>query len=94
MKEFPVLIVGYENLMKDTYTELKRMLDFIGYPYTEDDVLCSVKSSGEAFHRNHTKQHFTNPYSPELQEFVLDQIKTIDASLLEHNISLYHPYTI
>ena len=93
VKEIPMLIVGYENLMKDTYAELKRMLDFIGYPYSEDDVLCTVKSSGEAFHRNHTKQHL-NPYSPELQEFVLDQIKTIDASLLEQNISLYHPYRI
>ena len=53
MKEYPVLIVGYENLMKNTYTELKKMLDFIGYPYSEDDILCTVKSSGENFHRNH-----------------------------------------
>ena len=94
VKEFPVLIVGYENLMNHTYTELKRMLDFIGYPYSEDDLLCTVKNSGEGFHRNHTKKHFINPFSPELQEFVLNKIKTIDANLLEHNISLYHPYTI
>lgn len=93
VKEFPVLFIGYENLLKDTYTELKRMLDFIGYPYLEDNVLCAVKSSGEGFHRKHKKRQ-SNPYSPELQEFVLNQIKEIDASLLEHNISLYHPYTI
>ena len=93
VKEIPVLVVGYENLVKDTYTELKRMLNFIGYPYSEDDVLCSVKSSGESFHRNH-KKRLINPYSPELQEYVLGQIKTIDARLLEHDISLYHPYTI
>ena len=68
------------------------MLDFIGYPYSENDVLCTVKNSGKSFHRNHTKQH-VNPYSSELQEFVLNEIKDIDASLLKHNISLYHPYT-
>ena len=93
-KKFPVLIVGYENLMKDTYTELKRMLDFIEYPYSEDDVLCAVNKSAEGFHRNHSKRYLSNPFSPEVQNFVLDQIKTIDASLLKHDISLHHPYTI
>lgn len=88
-----MLIVGYENLVKNTYAELKRMLDFIGYSYSEEDILCTVKSSGEGFHRKHTKKQ-ENPYTPELQEFVLNQIKEIDAVLLEHNISLYHPYTI
>ena len=67
------------------------MLDFLEYPYSEDDILCTVNYSGEAFHRKHTKQQ-VNPYSPELQEFVLNEIKDIDASLLKHNISLYHPY--
>ena len=80
--------------MEDKYTELKRILDFIGYPYSEDDLLCAVKSSGEGFHRSHTKKYSINPYSPELQEFVLNQIKTLNAKLLEHNISFYHPYTI
>ena len=94
VKEFPVLFVGYENLMKDRYTELKRMLDFIGYPYSEDDLLCTVKSSGEGFHRNHTKKYLINPYSPELQKFVLSQIKKVDANLRKHNIFLYHHYTI
>ena len=90
VNEFSVLIVGYENLMKDTYNELKRILDFIGYPYSEDDVLCAVKSS-DFFHRHHTKKRL-NPYSPELQEFVLNEIKDVHASLLKYNISLYHPY--
>ena len=70
--------------MSNTYAELKRMLDFIGYPYSENDILCTVKSSGEGFHRKHTKKHY-NPFSPKLQEFVLDKIKEIDASLLKHN---------
>ena len=91
--EYPVLIVGYENLMNNPYIEVKRMLDFIGNPYSEDDILCTTKGSGESFHRKHAKKQF-NPFTPELQEFVLNEAKQIDARLLEHNISIYHPYTI
>ena len=90
-KQFPVLIVGYENLRRDTYTELKRMLDFIGYPYSEEDVLCTVRNSGEAFHRNHTRKDL-QPFSSELQNFVLEAIKQVDDDLLKHNISLCYPY--
>ena len=93
-KEYPVLVIGYENLVQNTYGELKKMLDFIGYPYTEDDILCTVKSAGEGFHRSHTKKRY-NPFPPALQDFVLNHvIKDVDALLLKYNISLYHPYTI
>ena len=90
-KEVPVLIVGYENLVKDTYSELKRMLDFIGYPYSDEDVKCTIQNSLEAFHRNHTKKH-VNPYSPDQQNYVLNKIKKISDDLLKHNISMYFPY--
>ena len=83
--KFPVLAVGYENLMINTYTELKRMLDFVGYPYSEDDVLCAVKSS-EAFHRKHKND--INVFSPELQQLVNNNTKVINEILLKHNISL------
>ena len=89
-KLYPILIVGYENLQKNTSKELKKMLDFLGHPYTDDDILCAVKSSGD-FHRKHAKKNI-HPYSPELQKFVLNEIKQVDAALLTHNISLYHPY--
>ena len=91
-KEFPILIVGYENLRKNTYAELKRMLDFLKHPYSENDILCAIKGSSEVFHRKHTRKDL-HPYSPALQKFVLNQIKLIDAALLKHNISLCHPYT-
>lgn len=83
--QFPVLVVGYENLKNNTYAELKRMLDFVEYPYSEDNVLCAVKSS-EAFHRKHKKD--LHVYSPELQQMVINYIKTVNEMLLKHNISL------
>ena len=90
-RQVPVLIAGYENLHNDTYSELKRMLDFLGYKYSEDDLLCAIKGSAETFHRHHTKKDL-NPYSQALQKFVLKEIKQADAALLKHGISLYHPY--
>ena len=89
--QVPVLIVGYENMKKDSYTEIKKMLDFIGFPYTENEILCAVKSSGETFHRNHTRK-YGHPYSQELQNYVLDVIREVDTRLLKHNISYHHPY--
>lgn len=85
VKKIPVLVVGYENLINDTYTELKRMLDFTEYPYSKGDVLCAVKSSG-TFHRKHKND--SNVYSPELQQIILNVIKQVDQKLLRYNISL------
>ena len=82
----PVLIVGFENLKNDTYTELKRMLDFLGYPYSEDSILCAFKSSSENFHRKHAKDSHT--FSPELQQSMINDMQEINANLLKHNISL------
>ena len=82
----PILVVGFENLKNDTYTELKRMLDFLGYPYSEDNVLCAIKSHSESFHRKHTKD--LDVFSPELQKIIVSNIKQINANLRKHNISL------
>ena len=83
----PVLVVGFENLKNDTYTELKRMLDFLGYPYSEDNVLCTIKSPSENFHRKHTKD--SHAFSPALRQSMIDNMQEINANLLKHNISLF-----
>ena len=89
--EYPVLFIGYENLMKDTYTELKRMLDFIGHPYSEDDISCAIESS-DTFHRHHTTENYLNVYSPEQQELVINIIKDVNAGLIKHNIYMLSSY--
>ena len=65
------------------------MLDFLKHPYTEDDIQCAV-SNAELFHRSHTKT--VNPYNPEVEKFVLNEIKKIDGRLQKHNIYVYHTY--
>ena len=89
-RQVPMHIVGYENLKKNTYTELKKILDFLEYPYAEDDILCAIRTS-EAFHRNHTKD--LHPFSSSLQKFVLNEIRQVSTTLLKHNISIFNPYS-
>ena len=84
--KIPVLVVGFENLKNDTYTELKRMLDFLGYPYSKENILCAIKSHSESFHRKHTKD--SHAFSPELRQSIVNDMKLVNANLLKHNISL------
>jgi len=88
--EIPVLMIGYENLVKNTSAELRKMLDFLQHPYTKDDIQCAV-SNAELFHRNHTTKT-VNPYTPEVEKTVLNKIKKINKKLQKHNIYIYHTY--
>ena len=82
----PVLVVGFENLKNNTFTELKRMLDFLGYPYSDDNVVCAIKSPSEKFHRKHTKD--SHAFSPALRQSMVNSMKELNTDLLRHNISL------
>ena len=62
------------------------MLDFLGYPYSEDSVMCAIKSPSEKFHRKHTKD--LQAFSPELRQSIVNDMKQVNADLLKHNISL------
>jgi len=85
----PTLVVEYDDLKMDTYGELKRMLDFIGYPYTEDNILCAIKQTlSNSFHRNHTKQF--DSYSPVMRQFVNEVILQLSTALEKNSISLHH----
>ena len=57
----PTLVVKYENLLTDLHTELKRMMEFLKFPYTEDDLQCTINSTIEGFHRKH--KNVTDPYA-------------------------------
>ena len=84
-------MVQYEKLKTDLDVELRRMLDFLEHPYTEDDIQCTVHSSMDGFHRKHTKQ--LDPYTPSQTQFVLDKIHLVDNILRENNISYHNVYT-
>ena len=63
-----LLVVKYENLFTNLYAELKRITEFIKFPYTEDALNCSVNYFvKQHFHR----RHFRNQYDYTLKQKAL-----------------------
>jgi len=88
-RDTPTLVIEYDDLKMDTSGQLKRMLDFIGYPYTDNDILCATKSSSsDSFRRNHTKQF--DPYSPAMRHYVNGIVLQLNMALEKNSISLRH----
>jgi len=87
----PTLVVQYEKLQTNLDGELRRMLDFLEHPYTEDDIQCTINSSVEGFHRKHTKK--LDPYTPSQAQFILDKIHLVNDILIANNISYHNVYT-
>ena len=58
-----ILVVKFEDLLTDLRTELIRMMEYLEYPYTEEDLNCAIKSNTNFFRRNHSHskhiKHFT-----------------------------------
>ena len=79
-------MVKYENLLTDLHTELKRIMEFLKFPYTENDLQCTINSTIEAFHRKH-KKNITDPYTPDQRKLVSAQINLANNILRHYNIS-------
>ena len=82
----PTLVVKYEDLITDLYTQLKRMMEFMKFPYTEEDLQCTINSSMERFHRKHRK-NMSDPYPAKLKNFVKSQIEMANNVLRAYKIS-------
>lgn len=57
----PVYILKFENLKADTVKEMKKVMDFLGFSYTENEVSERLSAGFSKFYRNHTAtfSHFT-----------------------------------
>ena len=84
-RKTPLLVVKYENLLTDLHTELKRIMEFLDFLYTEDDLQCTIKSTIEGFHRKHS--NVTDRYTPEQRRQVLAQINLVNKVLHHYNIT-------
>ena len=51
----------YEDLKQDTFTQVKRMLDFLHFGYREDELRQRMAADFSTFQRKHheTFEHFT-----------------------------------
>ncbi|XP_065919790.1 uncharacterized protein [Dysidea avara] len=80
----PTVVIQYERLSTNLYTELRKMLDFLGVSYTESDIQCTIKSTTETFHRKHDKNF--DPYTPEQRRLILREIQAVGKILHKYNI--------
>jgi len=80
-------VVKYENLLTDLHSELKRMMEFLEFPFTEDDLQCTINSTFEGFHRKHNNKKVINPYTPQQRKVVSAQVELANEILRHYNIS-------
>jgi len=83
-QKVPTVVIQYERLSTDLYTELKKMLDFLGVSYTESDIQCAIKSTAEAFHRKHDQKF--DPYTSEQRQLILQEIQAVNKILHKYKI--------
>ena len=88
-----LLVVKFENLLNNLRTELIRIMKYLEYPYTEEDIECTIRQSNvNVFHRNHTK-HFEH-YTQMEVDIIYEQIKMAERIFRKHNISIYDKHVL
>ena len=82
--KMPVLVVQYEALVKQTEKELTKILKFLKFPVTSNEIKCAVENGKGKFQR---LEHLTfNPYSAENYEAINRYISQAASILAEHGI--------
>ncbi len=54
----PLLVVKYEDLKSDKLTQVKRMLDFLGVPYSDELLEQRLSKGFGKFKRKHSAEEF------------------------------------
>ena len=80
----PVLVVKYEDLKKDTLTEVKRMLDFLQVPYSESRLTEVVFRGYSMYKRQHVEKF--DHYTTEQREVVRSAIERVSRTLHENSL--------
>ena len=80
----PVMVVKYEDLKRNVYSEVMMMLDFFEFPYSITAVSKRLKKE---FHRAHSKTEFEH-FTPEQKAFVMtvvrNTLRSLDSRGLTH----------
>ena len=80
----PVYIVKFEDLKADTVREMKRVTDFLGFSYSEQEVSQRLEAGYSKFYRNHTTNysHFTS----EQEQYIRDAVTTTSQFMKDNGI--------
>ena len=66
-KRHPVHVVSYEDLQNDTVREVEKILDFLHFPYSHEDLIQRLRVDFNTFQRPHMNDGFQH-FSPEQKE--------------------------
>ena len=74
----PVHVVSYEDLKRDTVGEVEKILDFLRFPYSHNDLVERLRQDYTVFQRPHTNDDFQH-FSPEQKENLRTTLLTVMA---------------
>ena len=72
----PVHVVNYEDLKRNTVREVEKILDFLQFPYTHEEVVERLRVDYTDFQRVHTHDDFQH-FSPEQKEKLRTTLQTV-----------------
>ncbi|NXG35799.1 WSCD2 protein, partial [Dromaius novaehollandiae] len=82
-----VLVVHFEDLKRDLFAQLQRMVGLLGIAAREDRLLCVEGQKDGNFKRSGLRKLEFDPYTPEMRHAIGGYIKTVDAALKLRNLS-------
>ena len=81
-----VLVVKYEDLLTNTDSEVMKMLDFLGYPYSGSTVSGKLKQDYNEFHRRNSNTTSFDHFTVKQVAFVDKDIKNTLQILRSHRL--------
>ncbi|KAM7034552.1 sialate:O-sulfotransferase 2 isoform 1-T2 [Acridotheres tristis] len=82
-----VLVVHFEDLKRDLFVQLQRMVALLGVTACEDRLLCVEGQKDGNFKRSGLRKLEYDPYTPEMRKAIGGYIRTVDAALKLRNLS-------
>ncbi|XP_043757462.1 WSC domain-containing protein 2 isoform X2 [Cervus elaphus] len=82
-----VLVVHFEDLKRDLFVQLGRMVGLLGVAVREDRLLCVESQKDGNFKRSGLRKLEYNPYTADMQRTISAYIKTVDAALRGRNLT-------
>ncbi|NXI34832.1 WSCD2 protein, partial [Galbula dea] len=82
-----VLVVHFEDLKRDLFVQLQRMVGLLGITACEDRLLCVEGQKDGNFKRSGLRKLEYDPYTPEMRKVISGYIRTVDAALKLRNLS-------
>lgn len=82
-----VHVVHFEDLKRDLFSHLKKMILFLGPEVSEERLLCVEGQKDGNFKRSGLRKLEYDPYTPEMRGNIDGLVKTVDTALKKRNLS-------